>query len=260
MSTATLGNCASSRLRLLDCPIDNATFAETLDVIEGFVRSGVPHHQVSVNVDKVLKVRSDPEFRRIVEEADLVSVDGLPIVWAGRLLGHPIKERVAGIDLMQAVVGRGAERGWRVYFLGATAEVLKKAIEELKRAHPRLQVAGSRHGYWSSEAEEARIVEDIRRAKADVLFIGISSPKKELFAYRHGPRMGVPFVMGVGGSFDVIAGVTRRAPTWMQQVGLEWFWRFLQEPRRMWRRYFVDDMKFVLLVARQMLRRHPTAS
>jgi N-acetylglucosaminyldiphosphoundecaprenol N-acetyl-beta-D-mannosaminyltransferase len=254
--SVSMNQDSSCRSRLLDCPIDNLSFEETLNRIEAFVRSGTAHRHVAINVDKVLKARSDAGLRRIIDEADLISVDGQPVVWAARLLGARIKARVAGIDLMQALVSRSERRGWRVFFLGAKEAVLDKMVALYRKQFPGLQIAGYRHGYWASADadEEKAIVEQIRTAKPDVLFIGVSSPKKEIFAYQHAQRMGVPFIMGVGGSFDVIAGVTRRAPLWMQHAGLEWFWRFLQEPRRMWRRYFIHDMKFVSLVVREIIR------
>ena len=244
----------SVRLHLLDCPIDNLSFKETLDLIETFVGSGTPHRHVAVNVDKVLRARSDPFFRRIIEEADLISADGQPVIWAARLLGVRTRGRVAGVDLMQSLVTRSEQRGWRVYFLGAREAVLTKMVAQYRARFPGLQIAGYRHGYWESADEERAIAEQVRAAKPDLLFIGVSSPKKEIFAHRNAGAMGVPFIMGVGGSFDVIAGVTRRAPVWMQRGGLEWFWRFLQEPRRMWRRYFVHDIKFVGLVAREFVQ------
>jgi N-acetylglucosaminyldiphosphoundecaprenol N-acetyl-beta-D-mannosaminyltransferase len=169
-----------------------------------------------------------------------------------------VKGRVAGIDLMQALVARSEQRGWRVYFLGARRAILERMVGLYRARFPALQIAGYRDGYWSSADEEKRIVEQIRTARPDVLFIGVSSPQKEIFAYRHADSMRVPFIMGVGGSFDVVAGATRRAPVWMQHAGLEWFWRFLQEPRRMWRRYFIHDMKFVTLLAREIIRRRRT--
>jgi N-acetylglucosaminyldiphosphoundecaprenol N-acetyl-beta-D-mannosaminyltransferase len=243
----------SSRMRVLNCPIDNLSLEETLNRIELFVRSGTPHRHVAINVDKLLKARSDAALRRIIEEADLISVDGQPVVWAAQLLGGRMKGRVAGIDLMQALVERSEQRGWRVYFLGARGAVLEKMVANYRVRFPALQIAGYRHGYWASADEEKAVVEQIQMAKPDLLFIGVSSPKKEIFAHQHARAMGVPFIMGVGGSFDVVAGVTRRAPEWMQHAGLEWFWRFLQEPRRMWRRYLIHDMKFVNLVAREII-------
>jgi N-acetylglucosaminyldiphosphoundecaprenol N-acetyl-beta-D-mannosaminyltransferase len=234
--------------------MDNLSFAETLDSIELFIRSGMPHRHVAVNVNKILRVRADSGLRQIIEEADLASIDGQPVIWAARVLGGRMKGRVAGIDLMQALITRAEERGWRVYFLGATGDVLAELIARYRVRHPALRIAGYHHGYWRTEDEEKGIVEQIRMARPDILFVGVGSPTKEVFGYQHADRMGVPFVMGVGGSFDVIAGVTRRAPVWMQRVGLEWFWRFLQEPRRMWRRYLIDGIKFVSLVAREVIR------
>jgi N-acetylglucosaminyldiphosphoundecaprenol N-acetyl-beta-D-mannosaminyltransferase len=232
--------------------MDSLSFEETLERIEGFIQTGKPHHHVAVNVDKLIKVRSDPQLRQIVERSDLISVDGQPVVWASRLLGNRVKALVTGIDLMEALVARSAQRGWRVYFLGARAEVVARVADLYPRRYPGLQVAGARDGYWAAGDEDA-VVASIRATRPHILFVGISSPKKEYFIHRHLRQLNVPFVMGVGGSFDIAAGVTRRAPRWLRQVGFEWFWRLLQEPRRMWRRYLVDDMKFLKLVAQELV-------
>jgi len=234
-------------MRLLDCPIDNLSLDETLDRVEEFIRTGEPHQHMAVNVDKLMKVRADPRLREIVERCDLISVDGQPLVWASRLLGKPVKARVTGIDLMEALVARAARKGWRPYFLGARSEIVARLIDQYHRRYPQLEIAGARDGYWDV-AEEAVVVETIRSTKPDILFVAMSSPKKEFFIQQHLLRLDIPFVMGVGGSFDVIAGFTRRAPRLFRTMGLEWFWRFVQEPRRMWKRYFVDDLKFVKLL------------
>jgi len=244
-----------SRVRLMGCPIDNLSFDETLKRIAQLVEGGGQHYHVSINVDKLLKVRSEPVLRDIVERADLLSVDGQPLLWASRLLGKPLKARVTGIDLMEALVRQSAEKGWRVFFLGARPDVVVRVTERYRHEFPELRIAGSRDGYWAA-TEESGVVETIRSAKPDVLFVAMSSPKKEHFIQRHLGRLAVPFVMGVGGSFDVIAGVTRRAPRWVREMGCEWFWRFLQEPRRMWKRYFVKDMRFLAVVAREFIKSH----
>jgi N-acetylglucosaminyldiphosphoundecaprenol N-acetyl-beta-D-mannosaminyltransferase len=237
--------------------MDSLTFDETLERIEGFIKTGRPHQHVAVNVDKLIKVRSDPGLRRIVEGCDLISVDGQPVIWASRLLGSPVRGRVTGIDLMEALVARSAVRGWGTYFLGARAEVVARVAEHYLRKYAGLRVAGFRDGYWTGE-EEGAVVASVREARPDILFVGISSPRKEYFINRHLGALGVPFVMGVGGSFDVVAGVTRRAPQLLRRIGFEWFWRLLQEPRRMWRRYLVDDMAFIRLVTRELMRRRST--
>jgi N-acetylglucosaminyldiphosphoundecaprenol N-acetyl-beta-D-mannosaminyltransferase len=239
---------------MMGCQMDNLTMEETLQTIERFVLSGVPHQHVVVNVDKVVKASRDPELRRIINECALISVDGMPVVWASRLLGKPIKERVAGVDLFESLMRRSAEKGWRVYLLGAMEEVVcdVKLIYEAK--YPGLVVAGYRNGYWKPE-DEIDVVAQIAAARADLLFVAISSPKKEHFLGRYQAEMKVPFAMGVGGTFDVAVGKVKRAPIWMQNNGLEWFYRFLQEPRRMFKRYFVDDLVFSWLLIKEAMRR-----
>ena len=250
----------NDRVELMGCYIDNLTMEETLNTIERFIASGQSHQHVVVNVDKIVKAQKDAALRNIINDCALVNVDGMPVVWASRLLGRPLKERVAGIDLFEALMVRAAERGWRVYLLGARDEIVRRVRETYAATHPTLTFAGHRHGYWSPE-QEAEVVDEISAAKVDILFVAISSPQKEKFLGAYLERMQVPFAMGVGGTFDVVAGKVKRAPKWMQRSGLEWFYRFLQEPRRMFRRYFIEDMAFVGLFARewatQIFRRKP---
>jgi N-acetylglucosaminyldiphosphoundecaprenol N-acetyl-beta-D-mannosaminyltransferase len=243
------------RITLMDCAIDNLTMEETLRKVEGFIASGTPHQHVAVNVDKLVKASRDPELRRIINECALVNVDGMPVVWAARLLGKPLKERVAGVDLFEALMRRAGEKGWRVFLFGARDEVVREVAATYQRSYPQLVLAGWRNGYWQGEAEEAQVVQQIRDAHPDLLFVAISSPKKEQFLGRWQAEMKVPFAMGVGGTFDVATGRVKRAPLWMQRAGLEWFYRFLQEPRRMFRRYFIEDMAFVWLFIKEAARR-----
>lgn len=240
---------------MMGCLIDNLSMAETLDRIEGFIRSGQPHQHVVINVDKLVKASRDERLRAIINDCALINVDGMPVVWASRLLGKPLKERVAGVDLFEALMARAAERGWRVFLLGAREEVVGALAQQYQRTCPQLVLAGYRNGYWDGEAEEAQVVEQIRDSRADLLFVAISSPKKEQFLGRYQAAMRVPFAMGVGGTFDVAIGRVKRAPRWMQNAGLEWFYRFLQEPRRMFRRYFIDDMAFIWLLIKEAARR-----
>lgn len=244
----------NQRIEMMGCQIDNLSMEETLQTIEGFIKSGQPHQHVVVNVDKLVKASRDPELRRIINECALINVDGMPVVWASRLIGKPLKERVAGVDLFEALMRRSAEKGWRVFLLGAREDVVSGVKQIYEKKYPGLTVAGYRNGYWKPE-EEATVVEQVKAARADLLFVAISSPKKEHFLGRYQAEMKIPFAMGVGGTFDVAVGKVKRAPEWMQKVGLEWFYRFLQEPRRMFKRYFVDDMAFFWLLAKEMVRR-----
>ena len=241
-------------VEILGCHVHNLTMEETLQRISAFVRSGVPHQHVVVNVDKVVKAARDPQLRKIINNCDLINVDGMPIVWASKLLGTPLKERVTGVDLFEALLGRAAAEGWRVYFLGATSEVVQAVAARATRDHPGLSVAGLRDGYWPS-SDDAAVAEEIGKAAPHLLFVAISSPRKEQFLGANGGAMKIPFAMGVGGTFDVYSGKVRRAPLWMQRSGLEWFYRFLQEPRRMFRRYFIDDMSFFRLLVVEWARR-----
>jgi len=245
----------SERVTMMGCAIDNLTMEETLRTVEGFIASGQPHQHVVVNVDKLVKASRDPELRRIINDCALVNVDGMPVVWASRLLGKPLKERVAGVDLFEALMRRAGEKGWRVFLFGARDEVVGEVAATYRRKYPQLVLAGWRHGYWQGEAEEAGVAAQIRDAHPDLLFVAISSPKKEQFLGRWQAEMRVPFAMGVGGTFDVAIGRVKRAPPWMQKAGLEWFYRFLQEPRRMFRRYFIDDMAFIWLLIKEAATR-----
>lgn len=244
---------AGPSIEMMGCRIDNLTMAETLDRIDQFIESGRPHQHVVVNVDKLVKASRDPSLRQIINDCALVNVDGMPVVWASRLLGRPLKERVSGVDLFEAIMQRAGQCGWRIFLLGATQEVVTAVRAVYEARFPGIAIVGSRNGYWSAE-EEADVVGLVGRARPDVLFVAISSPKKEQFLGRYQAHMKVPFAMGVGGTFDVASGRIKRAPGWMQRCGLEWFYRFLQEPRRMFRRYFVDDVAFFGLLIREWRR------
>ena len=243
-----------NRIEMMGCKVDNLSMEETLQKIEGFIFSGRPHQHVVVNVDKLVKASRDPELRQIINDCALINADGMPVVWASRLLGKGLKERVAGVDLFESLMQRSVEKGWRVYLLGAREEVVSGVFNIYQRKYPGLTIAGYRNGYWKPE-EEAGVVEQIKAAQADLLFVAISSPKKEQFLGKYQAEMRIPFAMGVGGTFDVAVGKVKRAPVWMQKSGLEWFYRFLQEPRRMFKRYFIDDMAFIWLLLREATAR-----
>ena len=242
------------RQTILGCAVDNLSMAQTLERVGAMIASGRPHQHVVINADKVVRAARDPQLAKIIAECDLINADGMPVVWASRLLGQPLPERVTGIDLFFALLERAEIHGWRVYFLGATEIVVAEVIRRARLQHPALTIAGHRNGYWNA-AEEQAVVDGVAQARPDILFVAINSPRKEEFLARHQAAMRVPFAMGVGGTFDVMAGLTRRAPRWMQRSGFEWFFRFLQEPRRMFRRYFVEDMGFFWLLGRALVHR-----
>jgi N-acetylglucosaminyldiphosphoundecaprenol N-acetyl-beta-D-mannosaminyltransferase len=183
-------------------------------------------------------------------EADLVTADGMSIVWASRLLGQPLKQRVTGIDLFERLVDRAAEQGWSVYFLGSREESVRGVTEKSLKSHPTLRIAGWHNGYFDASESES-VAKAIRASRADLLFVAMGSPVQELWIASNLERTGVRFAMGVGGSFDHLSGFARRAPGWMQRAGLEWLYRLMREPRRLWRRYLVGNSAFIWLVVRQ---------
>ncbi len=207
-----------------------------------------------VNAAKVVAMRRDERLRDAVSGCGIVLADGQSVVWASRLLGSPLPERVAGIDLFQELLGQAARRGYRVYLLGARPDVLPRTQAEAVRRYPGLIVAGASDGYFPAD-EASAVAAKIRRLGPDMLFLGMSSPRKELFLSEWGASTRASVVHGVGGSFDILAGLTRRAPAWCQDRGLEWLYRAWQEPARVGRRYLTTNSAFLALVAREMLRR-----
>ncbi|MGB8225643.1 MAG: WecB/TagA/CpsF family glycosyltransferase [Sedimentisphaerales bacterium] len=206
-----------------------------------------------VNVAKIVNIQKNPGLRTGLEQADLVLADGVPIVWLSQMVGKPLPERVAGIDIMLELLKQADLKHYRVYFLGAEKNVLCKVIETVQKNYPGVCIAGYKDGYFTEDQEQS-VAEDIKSSKADVLFVAISSPKKEIFLGKWRNFINVSVCHGVGGSFDVLAGVTKRAPLWMQKSGLEWLFRIIQEPRRMWKRYLVTNTLFIWLGMREILR------
>lgn len=211
-------------------------------------------YHASLNAAKVVSARDDRRLAHVLDSADLVTADGQALVWASRLLGTPLPERVAGIDLMHRLLELAEVEGFRVFFLGAREDVLGRAVENIRRSHPRLAVAGSHHGYFD-DSENDSVCAAVNAVRPDVLFVAMSSPRKEYWVEDCGARLDVPLIVGVGGALDVVAGDVARAPEWMQRAGLEWLFRLLQEPRRLWRRYLVTNTRFVSLLAGALVRR-----
>lgn len=243
----------SKKVNLFGTDIDCLTMEETIQVVDKIIQDRTPRQHVVVNALKFAMMSSNPELKNIVNSCDIISADGLPVVWASRILAQPLPTRVAGVDLFQNLVRFCSQKGYRPFFFGAREEIAIKTVENFKEKYPSLKVAGYRNGYFSQE-EESQVSEMIRKSRADILFVGISSPIKEIFLSKWMNYMQIPFCMGVGGSFDIIAGKTKRAPEWMQEAGLEWFYRVLQEPQRMWKRYATTNSIFVWMVLKEYLR------
>ena len=243
-----------SRVHLLGSPLDVVDMEEATARCRAAIESREYLQHMSVNAAKLVAMRHDVELRESVGACGLVTADGQSVVWAARLLGVHLPERVAGIDLMQRLLVAADKHGYRVYFLGARAEVLETAIARLQDRLPGLEVAGAQNGYFADHETEA-VAEAIRRARADILFVAMSSPRKEHFLGRLGPELGAPFTMGVGGSVDILAGLTKRAPAFLQKAGLEWAYRLAQEPRRLGKRYLATNFQFIGMVGKELVAR-----
>lgn len=239
-------------IRLFDCDVANLTMQETLNEIEDIIKKRQVTQHVVINAGKVVLMSKNEELKNIVKQCPIINADGQSIVWASKILNNPLPERVAGIDLMENLIKISAEKGYGIYLFGAKEEVVKEVIYKYKDKYPNLKVSGYRNGYFSDE-DVPNIVKDMRESNADILFVAFSSPKKEYWLAENIDNINIPFCMGVGGSFDVVAGKTKRAPEWMQRIGLEWFYRFLQEPGRMWRRYLVGNLTFIKLTLKEKL-------
>jgi N-acetylglucosaminyldiphosphoundecaprenol N-acetyl-beta-D-mannosaminyltransferase len=240
-----------NRIHILNANIDNLSMRETLIRVQETIENKEQLHHVVVNAGKIIALQKDLQLRKSVNESDIINADGQSVVWASRFLGKPLRERVAGIDLMVNLVELAYEKDYKIFFFGAKEDVVKKVVETYSDKYSSDIIAGYRNGYFDKN-EEKDIAKQISDSGANILFVAISSPTKENFLYENkGLLNKVNFIMGVGGSFDVVAGVVKRAPLWMQKVGLEWFYRFAQEPKRMWKRYLVGNTKFILLVLRE---------
>ncbi|MCY1436723.1 N-acetylglucosaminyldiphosphoundecaprenol N-acetyl-beta-D-mannosaminyltransferase [compost metagenome] len=229
--------------------------SETVATICSNIHAGRFTQHVVINVAKLIHMRSDPQLNTSVRSCDIINIDGMGIVWGARFLGHKVPERVAGVDLFHELLAMSADNGFSVYLLGAEDEIVSSTANRVQQLYPALKIAGYHHGFFWND--EKTVVEKIRDSGAQLLFVAITSPKKENFINRWREELGIDFVMGVGGTFDVVAGKVKRAPLWMQQWGLEWLYRVIQEPRRMWKRYLLTNSKFAWLLIKEKLRPTP---
>ena len=241
---------AEKRYPILNTYVNALSMDETVDYIKKVIaRRTPPVQHVVINALKVNLMEEDPKLREIVNSCPLINADGSSILWAAKQLGVPVEERVTGIDLFLRLVKEAAENGYKIYLFGAKEEVVTKVRDIFQQQYPTLQIVGYRNGYFTPE-QEPQIVADMAASGADMMFVAFSSPKKEYWVNKYLNQLNIPFVMGVGGSFDVVAGVTKRAPEFWQKIGMEWFYRFIQEPRRLWKRYVVGNAVFIRHVQR----------
>ena len=222
-------------MRILGVPIDGVTMDQAVQVVGKMIKDrGRPHMVVTANSEMIVAANYDPLLLHIMERADLVVPDGIGVVWAARLLGCPVPQRVPGVDLMKALLSEAEVKEWKVFLLGAAPGVAEKAAEAILAEFPALRIVGCHHGFFGKE-DETTLIQDLRESDADILFAALGVPRQEKWAAAHLGTIGIPVSMGVGGSFNIWAGIDKRAPQWMQRIGLEWLYRFARQPQR-WRR------------------------
>jgi N-acetylglucosaminyldiphosphoundecaprenol N-acetyl-beta-D-mannosaminyltransferase len=241
------------KVALFGLSFDNLSRQQAMHRLDSYVQSGAPHMVFTPNVAMLVAWRRNASLQRIYCDTDVLTVDGMALWYASRLLGTPIKESLSGSLLFFDVMSMARAKGYSVFLLGAQDDVLEAARRQLAEAYHPVHIVGAHHGYFSSEQGQ-EIAELIRAAQPDILLIGMSSPLKEQFAWSFRHHMNVPLVLGVGGMFDIAAGYRRAAPDWVRAACLEWLWRTAQEPRRLWRRYATTNTLFLWLLAREMLR------
>lgn len=244
---------------ILETRIDNLTMIEVLEQVEKMVARPVPSHIITANVDHLVVKRNDPESARIYGRAALVVADGVPLLWAARFLGSPLRERINGTDLMTNVCRRAAEKRFSVFLLGAQEGVAAQAAAALQKQFPGLIVSGTYapyQGFENDARENETIHRLLRERRPDILFSSLGLPKGIQWIDRHQRACGVAVAVEVGASFMFLSGRLRRAPRWMQKNGLEWFWRLAHEPRRLWKRYLLNDLSFFYHLLKQKAARN----
>lgn len=237
-----------SKIKLFDFPFDNFDYEDLMKYIDHTVSGGKPSYMVTCNVDHLIKLKKDEHFRQIYAEAGSIVADGMPLVWASKILRKPLKQRVSGADMLNSLGSSLEARGYRMFFLGAAEGVAERAKQQLLQKYPKLQIVGTHspsYGFEKNEVENERIIEMIRKTKPDIVWVGVGAPKQEKWIHHYHHRYGAALSIGVGATFDFISGQVQRAPLLVQRMGVEWVWRLLQEPKRLWRRYLIDDMQFL---------------
>jgi N-acetylglucosaminyldiphosphoundecaprenol N-acetyl-beta-D-mannosaminyltransferase len=223
------------------------TMCDFIEIIGSAVNNDNPTVQSGINASSIVQLKADPDLARAYNNADLINIDGMSMVWALRFLGYDVPERVACPDLAREVMSLAERNNFSLYLLGATEKNLRAAVANIKTIQPKLRISGFRNGYFHPEDEES-IVRMINGSKSDILFLGMPSPQKEVFVEKYKSQLRVKYILGVGGFFDILSGSIKRAPVWMQNIGMEWFYRFSQEPKRLFGRYMKGNFGFIRLV------------
>ena len=235
-----------ARIKFMNTEIDNLTMKETLDEIDKLILKNDKSYVVTPNVDHIVQLETDVELKNIYRDASLILADGKPLLWISKWYKTPIKEKISGSDLFPLLCEMAAKKGYSMFFLGAAEGVAAKAAENLKKKYNGLKRVGTYsppYGFEKDEIESEKIIDMVKEAHPDILIVGLGCPKQEKFIYSYRDRLNVPISLGLGASFDFEAGNIKRAPKWMANHGLEWLFRITQDPKRLAKRYLVDDMK-----------------
>ena len=239
-----------SRMKFMNTEIDNLTMKEALQRIDQLIQEDKNAYVVTPNVDHIVQLERGGPLTEVYKNADLILTDGKPLIWISKWYGTPIKEKISGSDLFPRLCNLAAKKGYKMYFLGAAEGVAAKAAENLEKRFPGLQVVGTYSppfGFEKNEAELGKIKRQVKEVKPHILIVGLGCPKQELFILHHKDELGVPISLGLGASLDFEAGEIKRAPKWMADHGLEWVYRIFQDPKRLAKRYLVDDRKIFSL-------------
>ncbi len=245
-----------NKINICGVQIDSINFPEAIKAIEELAIRKSQSLIVTPNIDHIVRFQKDKEFKKIYEAASLVLPDGMPVLWAAKFLGILLKEKISGSDLFLKLCEGATGKGSKLFFLGGKEGAAAKAAEVLKAKYPAIQIVGiycPPFGFENENKENNKIVEMIKNSRPDILFVGVGSPKQEKWIYNHKDEYQVPVSIGIGATFDFVSGMIKRAPVWMQEAGFEWFWRFMMEPKRLWKRYLIDDPVFFWLVLKQKL-------
>lgn len=247
---------AMTRMRLMNTEIDNLTMDETLDAIDSLIKEDNCSYVVTPNVDHIVQLEKDEELKRVYENASLILTDGKPLIWISNWYKTPIKEKISGSDLFPRVCELAAKKGYTMYLLGAAEGVADKAAKNLMDKYKGLNIVGTYSppfGFEKDKVELKKIERQIQEVHPDILIVGSGCPKQEKYMYHHCKELDVPISFGLGASIDFEAGNIKRAPRWMSEHGLEWLYRITQDPKRLAKRYLVDDMK-IISIARKYRR------
>ncbi len=244
---------AANRVEFLGCPVDNLSMEEAVATLERYIEAGEPRQIAVINANKLWQMERNPRLATAVRGASLFIPEKAAVI-GSRLLGLEVRHHIGGVMLLKRFLPRAAEKGYRLYFLGAQAAVIDTMVSRLRSMHPTLQIVGWHHGFFATD-EEVVLAKNIAALRPDALFVALGSPKQEFWISQHFFALGVPVCMGVGGSFDVLAGIKRDAPAWIRALAMEWLFRLVQDPRNLWRRYLITMPWLLRKVAAEFTRR-----